>query len=239
MSNIHLFVSQDIDDAEERAFLNSLSKNLRFGIYLFESIFKQNKKFELFDLVIFSLYRKLLELTDGIFILIDHNSLGAAQITARSVLEVYLSLSYIVEDKNNMEKRALSYFLFHKEEELKILSKQHSFDLLKTKYSEAKLQEMNQTIRKMKKEHPLKQIEFDKRQLISKIKSEIPRKYVKWYSIYNKTEDEIYSVNDLLKYVSKNNESIIELYGLLSLEVHGVNSIKDVTYKQENYHLMK
>jgi hypothetical protein len=221
----NIFVNQNIDNFEEDEFLNSLSKNIRFGVHLYENILSKNCEYKLSDLVIISLYRKLLELSDGAFILLDQNSLGASKITARSIIEIYLSLAYILEDKNLIEKRALCYFLFHKDEELKILNKQYAFNLLKTRYAEKTLNDKKNSIIKMKREAPFKQIINDKKNLSKKT----GRKYLKWYSIYHKQGKEIYSINDLINNVDNIPiESIRELYAILSMEVHGINAIQNI-----------
>lgn len=224
----NILVSFNIEDASERPFLNSLSKNIRFGLYIYESLLNHMDELKFSDIVIISLYRKLLELSDGVFILVDHNSQGPANIIARSIVEVYLSLTYITEDKALMENRALCYFLFHKEEELKLLKKQFAYDLLKEKYSETTLSQMKASINGLKKEHPFKKIEIDKRNLIKK-EQRLKKRYVKWYSIYNRNDVEIFSVVDLIEYMGNSTKkNIKELYALLSLEVHGVNAIKNV-----------
>lgn len=223
-----ILVYHNIEDALERPFLNSFSKNIRFGLYIYENIFIHKDELKLSDIVIISLYRKLLELSDGVYILIDHNSQGPANIIARSIVEVYLSLTYITEDKVLMENRALCYFLFHKEEELKLLNKRYAYDLLREKYSETTLSQMKASIKNLKKEHPFKKIEIDKRNLIKK-EQKLKKRYVKWYSIYNRDDVEIFSVVDLIEFVGKKpKNNIKDLYALLSLEVHGVNAIKNV-----------
>lgn len=233
----NILVSHNIEDVLERPFLNSLSKNIRLGLYIYESLLNRNEELKLSDIVIISLYRKLLEMTDGIFILIDHNSLSPANIIARSIFEVYLALTYITEDKALMENRALCYFLFHKEEELKLLNKQFAYDLLKEKYPEATLSQMKASIKNLKKRHPFKKIEIDKRNLIKK-EQKLRKRYIKWYSIYNRNDVEIFSVVDLIEYVGNSTtKNIKELYALLSLEVHGANAIKNVKRESKKIYL--
>jgi len=225
-----IFVTEDIDDFDMRPILNSISKNIRFGISIYEELLKlSHYTYDIHDLVVISLFRKLLEQSDGVFVLVDHNSWSAAYITSRSIIEVYVSLLYIIDDNNLMKKRALSYILFHKEEELKILKKEKTRDILALRYETNELNTMKNELNKMRNESPFNEIVKKKNDLINKERRN-KKRFVKWYSLYNKEDEEIFSITDLIRFVDSGNSDnkLNELYSLLSKEVHGVNTIKDI-----------
>ncbi|MGB2963699.1 MAG: DUF5677 domain-containing protein [Anaerolineales bacterium] len=63
------------------------------------------------DLSIFALYRHLLEITDGIEVLLSNACIVSALPLLRSSFEGYLSMEYILEEDESFERRSLSWLV--------------------------------------------------------------------------------------------------------------------------------
>ncbi|EAZ85476.1 hypothetical protein BB14905_14805 [Bacillus sp. B14905] len=232
------FIPGDIEDAVSRPFLNSLSKNLQYSIHILEKVMETRRKtpFEQVDVTILSLYRKLLAQFDGIFILLDHGSLNAAVITARSALETYASLMFIFEDGEEfVEKRATSYYIFFKLEELKELNNPKVAERIIESYSEAELQNMKDSIKTILfKQSPYKEVSKVRSELIKNLSNANRKKSVHWYSLYPKNNEEIFSLRNLINYVDRFGNDLNKLYTLLSFESHSLNASIDLDYQKNH-----
>lgn len=230
------FIPVDIEDALRRPFLNSLSKNLQYSVHILEKIIEVGRKtpFEQTDITILSLYRKLLAQFDGVFILLDHGSLNAAVITARSTLETYASLMFIFEDGEEfVEKRAASYYTFYKLEELKELNNPKVAERVLSAYSVTKLQNMKDSIKTLlNKQSPYKEVSKMRSELIKNLRNSKRKESVYWYSLYPKNNQEIFSLNALIDYVDRFGDDLKKLYSLLSFEAHSLNANSDLLYQK-------
>ncbi|MFE4354029.1 DUF5677 domain-containing protein [Peribacillus butanolivorans] len=230
------FIPVDIEDAVRRPFLNSLSKNLQYSLHIFEKVLETGWKtpFEQVDVTILSLYRKLLAQFDGIFILLDHGSLNAAAITARSALETYASLMFIFEDGEEfVEKRATSYYTFYKLEELKHLNNPKVADRISASYSVVELQKMKDSIKTLiYKQSPYKEVSEMRFELIKNLRNENRKVSVHWYSLYLKNNEEIFSLSALIDYVDRFGNDLNKLYSLLSFETHSLNARSDLDFQK-------
>ncbi|QVY62081.1 DUF5677 domain-containing protein [Cytobacillus gottheilii] len=229
------FIPVDIEDAVRRPFLNSLSKNLQYSLHIFEKVLETGWKtpFEQVDVTILSLYRKLLTQFDGIFILLDHGSLNAAVITARSALETYASLMFIFEDGEDfVEKRATSYYTFYKLEELKHLNDPKVADRISASYSVVELQKMKDSIKNLiYKQSPYKEVSELRFELIKTLRNMNRKVSVHWYSLYQKNNEEIFSLSALIDYVDRFGNDLNKLYSLLSFETHSLNARSDLDFQ--------
>lgn len=231
------FIPVDIEDATNRPFLNSLSKNLQYSLQIFEKVMEIGFKtpFNQVDVTILALYRKLLAQFDGVCILLDHGSLNAAVITARAALETYVSLMFIFEDGTEfVEKRATSYYTFYKLEELKELKNPIVAARMSANYSVEELHKMKDSInRLLNKRSPFKEVSKMRFELIKNLREAKRKERVHWYSLYQKNTNELYSLNDLINYVDRFGNDLNKLYSLLSMEIHSLNANSDLDF-QEN-----
>lgn len=90
--------------------LLKLSKSIQFGDQLLTEL-KNKEQLTLEQMIIVSLYRKLIEQLDGNYILADHNFSGPLKVMMRASFETYLSLKYILHDEEHIQNRALSYYI--------------------------------------------------------------------------------------------------------------------------------
>ena len=207
--------------------LNTLSKAIVFGQELLEEIVTK-EKMELEQLVIISLYRKLLEQLDGAFILADHKSDSALKVIIRSSLETYLALSYILQKKKFIKDRAVSYYIGY------IISQKKSAEFglqnldrgFPKEIMEAELKRANEVLRKDEYKRILDKWEEAKKK--SRYNFE-----PKWYSLFNGPT----SIKQLIKTLEKDDEQY-RLYGLLSTEAHGYQALNAI-YSEEKSLLLK
>jgi hypothetical protein len=61
---------------------------------------------------VFTLYRNMIEFTDGIEVLISNSCQEPAIIILRSIFESYMGLLYILQDKTHYAQRSLSWLIF-------------------------------------------------------------------------------------------------------------------------------
>ena len=90
-----------------------LQEVVNFGTHAFVRCMSNTKGEENVHLAPFALFRHILELTDGIEILISNASPSTAVPLLRSSYEALLSLEYILEDSEKYERRSLSWLVGH------------------------------------------------------------------------------------------------------------------------------
>ncbi|MNO87821.1 hypothetical protein D3C76_792520 [compost metagenome] len=185
------------------------------------------------DVTILLLYRRLLSQFDGFFILLDHGSLNAAVITARSALETYASLMFIFEDGEEfVEKRAASYYTFYKLEELKQLNNSKVADRIVAACSLTELLNIKDSIKTiLNKRSPYKEVSKMRSELMNNLRKANRKENVHWYYLYLNDNEEIFSLNALIDYVDRFDNDLKKLYSLLSFEAHSLNAFNDLNYK--------
>ncbi len=110
-------LSTNIDDHTKFQLLDSLSKTILAGEKIL-NICVGKDTLKKHDIVVITLYRKILEQSDGIFILLDHDSNSGLTSTLRSLYETSIGFQFIFQDESLFEKRAISYYVSFIQEQL-------------------------------------------------------------------------------------------------------------------------
>ncbi|MEK5028723.1 DUF5677 domain-containing protein [Paenibacillus sp. FSL M7-1046] len=116
-----------------------LSKCISYGDLVMKRIIRDNEKFRNTEIIVLSLYRNVLELLDGLFLLVDHNSKSSSVVVLRSLFEASANFSYLLIDYKKIEERANYYYVGFAMEEIKACERALSLDI-KGSLSAEKLQ---------------------------------------------------------------------------------------------------
>lgn len=99
--------------------LEDLSKAIQFAEKLIVDYCKE-KQIHTEETVILSLFRKIVELSDGVFVNADHELEGPATLCFRGVLEAYLSFEYILLDPKSIKQKAFAYYVSYQYQHIDI-----------------------------------------------------------------------------------------------------------------------
>lgn len=207
--------------------LTNLKKSITFGEWVLKELANRND-LELEQKIIISLYSKFVEQTHGAYISAVNNLDSPLQIMQRSALETYLSIRFILQKEELVQKRAYSYYIgFLKNLENEVTdwctytevdelitnniddTKQQISNVLDNPILETTLYEWNKTWRK-----------------INRRREEGKEHNPKWYSLFNGPR----SINQLAEGLIKEEPSIYLFYSALSQEAHGYYSLKNTNY---------
>lgn len=203
-------------DQNPEKILKMLSQSIQFGDDLLYKIVSE-VELSLEHKIILSLYRKLLEQVDASYVLGDHRLKGPSVVMARSVLETYLSIMYILEQNKMVASRASSYYLGV------LISQQNAAKELKNSpISEVPEEKINKTLEMT--EDLINRPQFSKQlKEWEKLKNLDKNNYdPKWYSLFNGPR----SVNALIRKLDKDIDK--RFYGYLSQEAHGYQALNGV-----------
>ncbi|MGD6815489.1 DUF5677 domain-containing protein [Metabacillus sp. 113a] len=203
--------------------LDTISKTIRYG----ENILKkcvEIKGLKQSDSIILAMYRKILEQTDGIYILVDHGSNSALITTIRSQYETTIGFQHIFEKPQLIEKRALAYQVSYSNEHLHWFKKEiNKGDILKR----FKIEDLRRRIEFMETFlNSNKTISSVNERWHRKYKSTGSKRYPKWYSLY---DDKANSFSALARSIRGTSPLIYSSY---SMEAHGYNAL-DGVYSDE------
>jgi hypothetical protein len=170
--------------------------------------------------VLSSLFRKMIELSDGVRVSAENGLKGPAELNYRGLLEAYLGFRYIIEDPKLSVARAAAYKIgYHKHQ---IEATQYAIDNdfvgnAKAVYEKALLFHTN-SLNKTEFYSLLE--EFDRLQNAN------PRKHLpKWYSLYGGPK----SVNKLAKIFEEDGRDLLQnMYGFLSTGAHNYLALRDL-----------
>jgi Family of unknown function (DUF5677) len=103
--------------------LNTLSKAIRYSTITLERLTKLNSiNYE--ELTIITLFRKLIENVDGIFVLADHGLKSPCITVIRAAYEVFLQIEYMFKDEKNVHQKTLSYYSCWLYEEIEFIERE-------------------------------------------------------------------------------------------------------------------
>lgn len=197
-----------------------LKESIQFASKQLE-VFKATKSLDdVSTMVITALYRKIIELSEGVRVSAANGLLWSAELNYRGLLEAALSLEYILQDSTKTDDRAKAYKIgYHKqqinaveqgslnEQERALLSRGLSYH-----QQELALEELQEVL-----------IKFDE------LQNQDRRRFIpKWYSLDGGPK----SINQLAIYLAEEDEPetlVSNLYGLLSTGAHmymALNSIR-------------
>lgn len=217
--------NNNIDDWTEYPNLNTLSKAIQIGQQILQlSASKENIKHH--DVVIISIYRKVLEQADGLFILLDHESNSAATTVIRTLYETSIGMQFIFENDDLLANRANSYYVSYMHEQIIWAKKAIKLGELSTLYS---LEELRGKITKFEAtltKEPLKSVNTI--WLKEKAKLERNKKHYppKWYSLYGGS-------SNFTQLSTRFKGTHPVLYAGYSLETHGFTALQNIVTDEE------
>ncbi len=217
---------------------------VKYGEVINEIRYREDEADFFVDTVIILFIRKIMEHLDAINILVEKSSFNQAEIILRTLLESVVSLRFIL--KEDTEKRAAAYYLYHHYEEIERMK---CFDentndgkMYKKLMGEKRFYEVAEKCEK--KKQAFERVVQSKRVFIeinelrnSKIeqkKKKFPKKkpYVSWFEICS----DVNSFKGMMKALDW--EKYYEaLYGGMSLEVHAYNATTEIIPDEEGLHL--
>ena len=225
MSLFEEILNTNIEDWSEYPLLNTLSKAILTGQQILElSASKENIKHH--DVIIISMFRKVLEQADGLFILLDHDSNSAATSTIRTLYETSLGMQFIFEDEDLLENRANSYYVSYMHEQITWAKKVIKSGELSTIYTVEELKEKITKFEASLAKEPLKSV--NNVWLREKVRLEKKNKHFspKWYSIYG-------NARSFTHLASKYKGTHPLLYSGYSLESHGLTALQSIVTDEE------
>ena len=210
--------------------LNKLSKAIRYSHTILKKL-TEMKSIHYEEMTIITLYRKLIENVDGIFVLADNGLESPSISVCRASYEVFLQIEFMFKEEKEINRKALSYYCTWLYEEIVFINKQlqnkelHNRELIMNK---------EVLLDKLQKNKELLNTEFksyEKEILRSKQKLKIQHP-PKWYSLFNGPK----SLNELSKETSLKEAHSI-LYNGMSAEAHGLKSTTNLTKSSEHLYL--
>ncbi|MGG0459950.1 DUF5677 domain-containing protein [Priestia aryabhattai] len=213
------------EDSIENPDLNTLSKSILAGQQILE-LCASKEELRHHDVIIVSLYRKVLEQADGLFILLDHDSNSAATSTIRTLYETSIGMQFIFEKENLLANRANSYYVSYMHEQITWAKKAMKSGELLDVYSLEELQEKVTKFESALANEPLKSV--NDVWLKEKAKSEKQNRHYapKWYSLYG-------SASSFIQLASRFKGTHPMLYSGYSLESHGYSALQNLVTDEE------
>ena len=219
MSIFEEILISNIEDSVENPELNMLSKSILAGQQILELC--ASKELKHHDIVIVSLYRKVLEQADGLFILLDHESISAAMSTFRTLYETSIGLQFIFEKEKLFANRANSYYVSYMHEQLNWVKEAKRTEELSDLYTEEELKEKVTKIKTTLSCEPLKSVNKVWHKEKEKLKRKNKHFPPKWYSLYEGAEN----FTQLAKRFEPTHRL---LYAGYSLETHGFTALQNL-----------
>lgn len=202
--------------------LNDLSKAIRYSQCILVKL-TQKETIHYEEITVITLYRKLIENIDGVFILADHHLESPSQSVIRAAYEVFLQLEFIFKDERDINRKALSYYSTWLFEEVKFIEKQ----------LQNKEPLISREILLLKRENNNKLLESEFKSFKIEILSTMKRLKIKyppkWYSLFNGPKN----LSELSKETSLKEVHSV-LYNGMSAEAHGLKSITNFSSINEN-----
>ncbi|MBU0906426.1 MAG: hypothetical protein KKF57_14625 [Firmicutes bacterium] len=176
------------------------------------------------NMVVSSLFRKIIELSTGVMISASNGLAGPAQLNYRGLIEAYLAFKYIIQVPEETNSRAIAYKIsYHKEQikSLEDLKKNELLDINPTyiegagKYHQDELQRPD--FQEVLTEH-------------DKLHRQDNRGHIpKWYSLYGGPK----TINQLVKKLENDASDqekglISTIYGALSADAHSLLTLRDI-----------
>lgn len=198
--------------------LNSLSKTIRYSHTILSKL-TEIKSINYEVMTVITLYRKLIENADGVFILADNGSVTPTTVVARAAYEVFLQIEYMFKEEKEISRKALSYYSTWLYEEI-VFMEQQLKDTSKTLLPKEVL------LAKLKSNNELLNNRFPSfKEEINRTKKRLKIKHSpKWYSLYNGPKN----LGQLSKETSVKEAHAI-LYKGMSAEAHGIKSITNIS----------
>lgn len=199
-----------------------LSRTIQFSNSVFEEYRETHTYNDTYSMVIVSLYRKIIELSDGLWVCSDHGLKAPAELNFRGVMEAYLAFEYILNDEHLSERRAIAYRVGYHIHQIESANYSLNRDDLPVD------QRARLNLALANHQQFLNQEEFS--EVVHEwnhLQQAHPRNYPpKWYSLFRGPS----SINSLARHLSQDMDDrnlMSQLYSFLSIGAHNYLALRD------------
>lgn len=200
---------------EQNALLDSLSQTILYADKLLEEVAENGGHSEK-EVIIFALFRQLIEQVDGIFIGADQNNLEVIRASVRNTFETNLAIEYIFQDPALLTDRALSYKVGSINQDIKWFQKAIDEKILEPEVTEATLLSKKALLEAQLLTPSLTHITNE----WNTVNATLRRGSPKWYSLFDGPS----SIFALAQRVNMENE-YKTIYAGLSATAHGTTAL--------------
>jgi hypothetical protein len=206
--------------------IESLSKAIQFAEKLIVDYCKE-KQVHTEETVILSLFRKIVELSDGVFVNADHELEGPATLCFRGVIEAYLSFEYILLEPESIKQRALAYYVSYQYQHLDIgkqiirgKEKRQNPDGKDKEYYYKVITEYEKILQNDELRETVNEWKRVKKVINQKRRGRPINP--KWHSLYNgpKTINRLAIIVQEQKYKDNDRDLVADLYSMISASAH-------------------
>lgn len=203
----------------------ALEHSIKFATFELKYFEEKNDLSDTTNMVVCSLFRKIIELSTGVKVSATNGLKGPAELSYRGLIEAYLAYKYITHDREKEDNRAKAYKIgYHK---LQIESAETNGKNPLFKFEIPFLEEVIDHHRKELEREDFRDLlkAYDKLHRQNK-RGHLP----KWYSVNNGPK----SINQLASFIEErvNNETdkrvMSTLYGALSSGAHNLLALRDI-----------
>ncbi|KRE73912.1 DUF5677 domain-containing protein [Paenibacillus sp. Soil750] len=204
---------------EQNPLLDSLSQTILYADKLLEEVAENGGHSEK-EVIIFALFRQLIEQVDGIFIGGDHNNLEVIRASVRNAFETNLAIEYIYQDPAQLTDRALSYKVGYINQDIEWFQMAIDERTLEPEVTEATLLTKKALLEAQLITPSLTHITNE----WNTVKSALRRGIPKWYSLFGGPS----TIFALAQRVNMENE-YRTIYAGLSATAHGTTALTNAT----------
>jgi hypothetical protein len=206
-----------------------LNESIKFAINQLND-YKANKNLsDISTMVITSLYRKIIELSEGVRVSAANGLSGPAELNYRGLIEAYLAFKYILQDPALLENRAKAYKVGYHKQQIKAGEYYLRENLPPEQRTHFEL-----AVQEHKKEIETKELQ-DVLNKYEELQASDKRGHIpKWHALDGGPN----SINKLAKILVDENDSEKELmsnlYSFLSVGAHNYMALNSIFKKDEN-----
>lgn len=199
-----------------------LSRTIQFSNNVFEEYRETHTYNDTYSMVVVGLYRRIIELSDGLWICSDHGLKAPTELNYRGLMEAYLAFKYIINDEQLSERRAIAYRVGYHMQQIEA----GNYALNRNGLTVDKRARLNTALAN----HQEFLNQEDVREVVNewnRLKQAHPQKHApKWHSLYSGPS----SINALARHLSQDmtdRNLMSQLYSFLSVAAHNYLALRD------------
>ncbi|QDQ03675.1 DUF5677 domain-containing protein [Bacillus sp. BD59S] len=199
-----------------------LGRGIDFGNELLQNYIDSHDNNDTYSMVLLGLFRKIVELSDGVWVCADHELRGPSDLNYRGLIEASLAFKYILEDEELAVNRAIAYKIgYHKHQ---IEAANYSLQNDNLSHDERMFFENAiQGHERMLEDESFANVLEEWNNLQQRHRRNYPPK---WYSLYSGPN----SINALAIHLAdteEDSELMANLYSFLSINAHNYLALRD------------
>lgn len=202
-----------------------LNESIKFANNQLNSFIKTKDLSDISTLVITALYRKIIELSEGVRVSAANGLAGPAELNYRGLIEASLAFEYLLQDSAKVDDRAKAYKIGYHKQQINAINQEN--------LSEQKRESFSRRLNYNQQELELEELQ-EVLLKFNELESQNRRGFIpKWYSLDGGPK----SINQLARYLARENENqtlLSNLYGLLSTGAHVYMALNCITKLEED-----